>query len=131
MERKRKKRTNYSKEFIFTVLRDYYSSEVSRGFMERKYGLSRGILYGWLKRYDLEGKELSLSQEVITNVKTKYMKKELSQPQTRESQLEKELSNLRKALEYSELRNEGLMELLKIGKEEFGIDLLKKDGAKQ
>ena len=42
-----------------------------------------------------------------------------------------ENARLRKALEYSELRNEALNEVLKIGKEKYGIDLLKKAGAKQ
>ena len=41
------------------------------------------------------------------------------------------VSRLRKALEYSELRNEALNEVLKIGREQYGIDLLKKAGAKQ
>ena len=50
---------------------------------------------------------------------------------TKEEQLEHEISCLRKALEYSELRNEALNELLKISKEDYGIDLLKKAGAKQ
>ena len=38
---------------------------------------------------------------------------------------------LRKALSYSVLRNEALHELLKIGREQYGIDLLKKAGAKR
>ena len=46
-------------------------------------------------------------------------------------ELEDEIMRLRKALEYSELRNEALHEVLKIGREQFGIDLLKKVGAKQ
>ena len=50
---------------------------------------------------------------------------------TREEQLVKEIENLRKALAYSELRNEALHEVLKIGKEQYGLDLLKKAGAKQ
>ena len=52
-------------------------------------------------------------------------------PLTREEQLVKEIENLRKALAYSELRNEALHEVLKIGKEQYGLDLLKKAGAKQ
>lgn len=52
-------------------------------------------------------------------------------PQTREEQLAQEVETLRKALAYSELRNEALHEVLKIGKEKYGIDLLKKAGAKQ
>lgn len=43
-----------------------------------------------------------------------------------EDKLRDEISRLRKALEYSELRNEALNEVLKIGKEQYGIDLLKK-----
>lgn len=43
--------------------------------------------------------------------------------------MQAELLRLRKALEYSELRNEALSEVLKIGREEYGIDLLKKAGS--
>jgi transposase len=61
------------------------------------------------------------------------MRKKATNPvkKTREESLEEEISNLRAALSYSELRNEALHEVLKIGKEKYGIDLLKKAGAKQ
>lgn len=52
-------------------------------------------------------------------------------PKTKSEELELEIERLRKALAYSELRNEALKEVLNIGKEEYGIDLLKKAGAKQ
>lgn len=48
-----------------------------------------------------------------------------------EERLRDENLRLRKALAYSELRNEALNEVLKIGREKYGIDLLKKAGAKQ
>lgn len=57
--------------------------------------------------------------------------KEPSLPQSEEERLRDENARLRKALEYSELRNEALNEVLKIGREQYGIDLLKKAGAKQ
>ena len=60
---------------------------------------------------------------------TNYLKEQYSR--SREEELEDEIMRLRKALEYSELRNEALHEVLKIGREQFGIDLLKKVGAKQ
>ena len=47
------------------------------------------------------------------------------------ARLRDENARLRKALEYSELRNEALREVLEIGKSKYGIDLLKKAGAKQ
>ena len=52
-------------------------------------------------------------------------------PRTEIEGLQEENMRLRKALAYSELRNEALHELLKIGREKYGIDLLKKAGAKQ
>ena len=48
---------------------------------------------------------------------------------SREQELESEIIRLKKALEYSELRNEALSEVLKIGVQDYGIDLLKKAGA--
>ena len=48
-----------------------------------------------------------------------------------EERLREENARLRKALEFSELRNEALNTVLKIGREQYGVDLLKKVGAKQ
>ena len=45
--------------------------------------------------------------------------------------LREENLRLRKALSYSELRNKDLNEILKAGRERYGIDLLKKADAKQ
>lgn len=42
-------------------------------------------------------------------------------PLTREEQLAREVENLRKALAYSELHNEALYEVLKIGKEHYSV----------
>lgn len=47
-------------------------------------------------------------------------------PVSEESRLREENARLRKALEYFELRNEALREVLRIGKEKYGLDLLKK-----
>ena len=78
---------------------------------------------------------VSLPSDILELEKQVFMAKkakEESRPQMREEdKLRDEISRLRKALEYSELRNEALNEVLKIGKEQYGIDLLKKAGAKQ
>ena len=65
------------------------------------------------------------------DMRKKHELRQAAQVKTPEEKLQEEVINLRKALQYSELRNEALQELLKIGKEEYGIDLLKKAGAKQ
>ena len=54
-----------------------------------------------------------------------------SSEMTELERLRDENLRLRKALSYSELRNEALQEVLKIGRERYGLDLLKKAGAKQ
>ena len=78
---------------------------------------------------------VSLPLDILELEKQVFMAKkakEESRPQmSEEDKLRDEISRLRKALEYSELRNEALNEVLKIGKEQYGIDLLKKAGAKQ
>lgn len=77
---------------------------------------------------------VSLPSDILELEKQVFMAKkakEESRPQKSEKdKLRDEISRLRKALEYSELRNEALNEVLKIGKEQYGIDLLKKAGAK-
>ena len=84
------------------------------------------------KEYVLAEKALPLSSELLRKLEQMRTFKETSKvSRSREEELEDEIMRLRKALEYSELRNEALHEVLKIGREQFGIDLLKKVGAKQ
>ena len=98
----------------------------------RKYQLSKGTILRWEKEYVLAEKALPLSSELLRKLEQMRTFKETAKvSRSREEELEDEIMRLRKALEYSELRNEALHEVLKIGREQFGIDLLKKVGAKQ
>ncbi len=130
MQQAKSKKQVYTRSFHLLVLKDYYESGSSIGSIVRKYGLScNAVLHYWLKKYPVSSKSLSLSSEIIDKV----MKKQQldSTPKTKAEELELEIERLRKALAYSELRNEALNEVINIGKEEYGIDLLKKAGAKQ
>lgn len=132
MVSKKSRHRSFSRDYVLGVLRDYYSSDVSKNFICRKYDIERANLYVWLKKYDLEGKELSLSREIINKVKAMRKNKEKKNAaKTREEELEQQVANLKKALEYSELRNQGLMKVIEICSDEYGEDLLKKTGAKQ
>ena len=137
MEKSKKKKEyrSYSRDFKLQVLKDMYEHDLSYGFTARKYGiLASHSLNLWEKEFPLTHKSLSLSTATIQKVMSIRKKKEEAKAaavKTKEEQLQYEISCLRKALEYSELRNEALNELLKIGKEDYGIDLLKKAGAKQ
>lgn len=130
MKEKKSKNRQSTVEFRLLVLKDYYESNCSMGTIVRKYNLSCAkVLVYWLKKYPITDKSLSLSSAIIDKV----MKKQLSSSRVkiRTEELEEEVSRLRKALAYSELRNEALKEVINIGKEEYNIDLLKKAGAKQ
>lgn len=117
------------------VLSDYYQSGVSRNSISQKYGLSNSVIVSWEKEYALGEKDLSLSGDLLEKLShmrnQKSLRDQSCPPKSREDELECEVLRLRKALEYSELRNEALNEVLKIGKEQFGLDLLKKAGAKR
>jgi hypothetical protein len=105
---------------------------VSINFICRKYDIGSASFYQWQKKYDLDEKKLSLSHDIITKVKAMRSKKDMEKaPLSREEELEEQVSNLKKALEYSELRNQGLMKVIEISSKEYGEDLLKKAGAKQ
>jgi transposase-like protein len=124
----------FSVEFKLSVLSDYYQSRQSEKSICRKYQLSQGTVLRWEKAYVLEEKELPLSSELLRKLGQMRKRKATETAKasrTREEELEDEIIRLRKALEYSELRNEALNEVLKIGREQFGVDLLKKAGAKQ
>ena len=103
--------------------------------ISKKYGVDDATFIRWVKLY--ESKSLSLPQELIELENQVYMARKKSieeKPSSEMTELERlrdENLRLRKALSYSELRNEALHEVLKIGRERYGIDLLKKAGAKQ
>ena len=85
----------FSEDFILTLLREYYSSEVSINFICRKYNICSASFYQWQKKYDLDEKKLSLSHDIITKVKAMRSKKDLEKSAlTHEEELERQVSNL-------------------------------------
>jgi len=134
MEKKKvTNRIDYDPSFKFEVLSSYYSNGESLSVTSRLYGIAKVSVYRWKNRFENTPESLSLSEELLTKLKSmrKRRKEESLAASESSESLKTEITRLRKALEYSELRNEALSELLKIGREEYGIDLLKKAGAKQ
>lgn len=139
MEKKTRNRRTFDDQFRLSVLKEFYESGSSLRSICRKYGISDQHVHYWERKY--REKSVSLPSEISELEKQVYMARSLKEarqgtqkpsvPKTREEELSEEVSRLRKALEYSELRNEALSEVLKIGKERYGLDLLKKTGAKQ
>lgn len=135
MAKKRRPYRSYDDDFKLQVLKDMYENSLSAYFVCQKYGISsHGLLRKWAKSFPLDSKSLSLSSETIEKVKAMRTKKEKeaqAKSLTREQELEAKIAMLEKALQYSELRNEALNEVIKVYNESEGVDILKKVGSKQ
>lgn len=134
MKKEGKTVRHFDDQFRLSVLKDYYESGTSYYQIARKYDVATGNVIAWERKY--MNKCVPLPSDIQELEKRVFMAKKVrdSKPQqvmSEEEKLRDENVRLRKALEYSELRNEALNEVLKIGKEQYGIDLLKKAGAKQ
>ena len=134
MKKERKTVRHFDDQFRLSVLKDYYESGASYYQIARKYDVATGNVIAWERKY--MNKCVPLPSDIQELEKRVFMAKKVrdSKPQqvmSEEEKLRDENARLRKALEYSELRNEALNEVLKIGKAQYGMDLLKKAGAKQ
>ena len=122
-------------DFKFRLLKEYYESGLSMYSISKKHGVNSVTFLRWVKSF--ESQSLSLPNELIELENQVYMRRKKpieeksSHEMTELERLRDENLRLRKALSYSELRNEALHEVLKIGRDRYGIDLLKKAGAKQ
>lgn len=124
-----RKKCHYEESFKLEVLTDYYASGSSVRSITLKYGLScTRVLLSWLQRYPIDGKELSLSEEVIS----KHMAKieDRSNPRS-DKALNQRIAELEKALWYANLRARGLELLIDVAEKNEGISIRKKPGAKQ
>lgn len=134
METKNKRRRrHYDQSFKLEVIKDYYESGCTVYSLSLKYGIEQSVLHSWIKKFASE--ELSLPSESNIILEMAYKSSSSNgiceESKSVEDELREEISRLRQALKYSELRNEALHEVLKLGKEKYGVDLLKKAGAKQ
>ena len=134
MKKERRTPRHFDDQFRLSVLKDYYESGASYSQISRKYDVSSGNVIAWERKYmnkcvPLPADIQELEKQVFMAKKSKEAR--VPQVKSEEDKLREENARLRKALEYSELRNEALNEVLKIGREQYGIDLLKKAGVKQ
>ena len=119
----------YSEEFKLSVIRDYYSSGMSKYACVRKYQLrSDATLLNWLRKYECEKDSLPLQSESSNDEDMANRSKEDYKDEN--TQLKKRIKELEKAFEFSRL--ETLARDLMIDKAEdyFDISIRKKSGAK-
>jgi transposase-like protein len=121
-------RKHYSETFKLEVLRDYYSSGLSKYAIAKKWGIRNHQTFSyWQACYPIDSECLSLDVEPLV---PSDMKKEQA-PASKEQLLEAEVLRLRKALEVEKLRSHAFQKLIELAEKEEGISILKKGGAKQ
>ena len=120
-----KTKNNYSESFKLQVLSDYYaSSKMSISACCRKWAVPLSTFHDWLSSCTNEKKVVSLQPETKDDPIMQD-----NQPTIQE--LQQQVANLQKSLEFERLRVIAYERLIEIVKKEDGIDLLKKGGAKQ
>ncbi len=122
-------RKKYSEEFKLSVIRDYYSSGMSKRACIRKYGLSGdAILLLWLRKYESKIDLLPLpsepTEEEMANRSKEDYQKEIAELKKRNRELEK-------ALEFSRLETLARDMMIDKAEEHFDIPIRKKSGARQ
>ena len=123
-----RKYQTYSEEFKLSVIRDYYSSGMSKKACVRKYGLScDAILLNWLRKYGNEEKAVSLQPEPSEDDMANRSKESYKDEN---SQLKKRIRELEKALEFSRLETLARDMMIDKAEEYFDIPIRKKSGAK-
>lgn len=118
----------YSDEFKLKVIREVLSGGITKEEARRKYNIrGKSAVLIWMRRFGFEPelvKENGVSLPTMEESAKKDIQKELQR-------LESEKAALEEQLKLAKLKIEGYDIMIKLGKEKFGIDLEKKDGAKQ
>lgn len=118
---KRINRTNYSLTEKRSILDLYFKSGLSCRQFALQHGIERSTLSLWLSSCKNAEKSVPLQSKLIgMDAKDEMLEK-----------LRAENEKLRHNLEFERLRVRAYERLIEIVKEEDGIDVLKKDGAKQ
>ena len=118
----------YSEEFKLSVIRDYYSSGMSKNACAMKYGIGgKGQLLDWLRKYEKAENVVPLQAEPddedMANRSKDDYKKEIAELRKRNRELEK-------ALEFSRLETLSRDMMIDKAEEYFDIAIRKKSGAK-
>ena len=117
----RKPKQPYCDSFKNQVMEDYFSGKLSLQACARKWEIPAQSLNNWVKLCKNAKKSVSLrSNSIHMDAKDQAI-----------ADLRLENERLRRETEYHKLRVAAFERLLEIIKQEDGIDLLKKDGAKQ
>jgi transposase-like protein len=111
----------HSVGFKMHVVRDYVNGDRSLRQLQLHYGVTRSTIHDWVKQYY---PELSSRNLPTTEVMTEAEQKELQA-------LKKQNDELKKKLEYADMKATALEIMIDIAEKQLGIDIKKKPGTKQ
>jgi len=98
------------------IVYEYFSSGTTLRRLAQKYGIDHRKIHRWVTAYKAE------QQEIKTDVKSKM---------PANTELPADVKKLQEELRKAQMDNKVLEAMIDIGKEQYGIDLRKKPGAKQ
>lgn len=120
---------HHSDEERLSILRDYYSSGMSKYRCMQKYGIKgHGTIDNWIIRYASHPELVSLRPEPIEEDMANRDKESYKEENTA---LKKRIKELEKALAFSKLETEARDLLIDKAESYFNIPIRKKSGAKQ
>lgn len=114
-----KGRSGYDAAFRRRVAQDYTNGDMSLSELSVKYNVPAQTISRWA---------LKISDELRTQISQVSMTEE---EQKQVKALQKQLEELKKKLEYEQMRNFALETMADLAKSELGIDIRKNFGAKQ
>ena len=118
----------YSDEFKLKVIKEVLAGKITKAEARRKYNIKgKSAVLIWMRKFGFEP-ELTKENRVSLPAMEESTKKDIQQELQR---LKTEKAALEEQLKLAKLKIEGYDIMIKLGKEKFGIDLEKKDGAKQ
>ena len=114
----------YSDEFKWKVVQEVLSGKITQAEAKRKYNIksNSAILY-WTR-------QLSGIHD-YRNSRAIYLPEHVMAVQNKESEKDKEIQELKEALEREQNRSLVYEMMIEVAEEEFGLSIRKKSGAKQ
>ena len=122
-----RKRTTYDAEYKICILREYYSSGMTKNAFLKKHNLPYATFLRWLRSYELDNNSLPLQPDQQDNDMANRSKDDYKEEN---AQLKKRIRELEKALEFSKLETMARDMMIDKAEEYFDIPIRKKSGAK-
>ena len=122
MKARGKKKFYYDDRFKLQVVEESIKGDVSKYSIWKKYGISSGTLYQWIRTF-APGYS---SKDIMEESRRRRIEESEEVRLLKQALRAKELELSRSKMETAIYR-----ELVAIAKEDFGLDLLKKGGTKQ